>query len=1303
MQNPTRPTEITASAPPAEASTDAVGGNHLALQRAALNQFLRLTRDTAEPDHAHLEREHTSARRSVAESYARVLERLTEKFRKTSDKAQHEHAGHLLYVREQYGEQIATIQAEYERRCRRTQDETEAALRDAHKTMEQDAWLAESVSDATREQIKREREKLQQREPELHHRLEEIEHRARWLLEQLGYRHDVADSSSQSAQPLTGSAGEIEALYERGIEQLEALETLHHRPMFSAIAARMMPARARKQMDAVALPLRRTLADAARSIQLYLEAERMRLDQLEAKALYRRETETHRAREIQHQAIGELQTRRTTGLTRLEETLTHATRDLVQLRDAELSRLDADHAARRLKSTQVHDRRVNWLTARRDRELARLDTRHQAERDRLEGAWREAIALLGRLGRESAELIRRAPDWEAVYWQDYRPTTEFVTTIRLGSFELDLSRLAPCVLERTGFDPATLRALSAGAGAVHAPVGAKSVRIPAVLELPQCSSLLIQTAQQGRPEAITALQAIMARLLTSLPPGRAHFTIIDPVGLGENFAGFMHLADYDEALVNGRIWTDKQHIEQRLSDLTAHMENVIQKYLRNEFDSIDAYNVQAGELAEPYRFLVIADFPANFTEEAVRRLNSIVASGPRCGVYTLITHDTRLMLPFGIQMEDVQRTGVCIRSEEDRFVWQDSVLRKFPLTLDTPPDQDTLTALLHKVGQAAGRAKRVEVPFEFITPPADQPWTASAADEIRVPVGRTGAVRLQELRLGRGVAQHCLIAGKTGSGKSTLLHVLITNLVLWYPPDEVEFYLIDFKKGVEFKTYATHLLPHARAIAIESDREFGVSVLHRLEGEMDRRGEMFRTAGVQDLPSYRVATGRKLPRTLLIVDEFQVFFSEEDKLGQDAAILLDRLVRQGRAFGIHVILGSQTLGGTSGLPRSTIGQMAIRIALQCSEIDSQLIFEDGNSAARLLTRPGEAIYNDAGGLLQGNSPFQTAWLSDEQRDVYLDQVSAQWQQRGATGEPLPALAPPVVFEGNAPADLRRNHLLMDLIVPSSRDARMPAGATRGPASPPRFFLGEAVAIKDPTSAILRRQSGAHLLIIGQRDDAALGIMACGMIGLSVQHRPTAAQFIILDGSSTDSPHMLQHVASVLPERAHFVDYRLVAETLGELVSDMHRRQSEPDPDASSVYVLIYGLQRYRMLRRSEEFSFSSGSSDENAPLAADKLLTEILREGPAVGIHVIAWADTPATVERMFDRQTVREFDNRVLFQMSASDSSNLIDSPIANRLGFYRALFFSEEQGLLEKFRPYTLPDRALLDELRLHLSRPS
>src|SRR6185369_1393164 len=172
-------------------------------------------------------------------------------------------------------------------------------------------------------------------------------------------------------------------------------------------------------------------------------------------------------------------------------------------------------------------------------------------------------------------------------------------------------------------------------------------------------------------------------------------------------------------------------------------------------------------------------------------------------------------------------------------------------------------------------------------PKPEQFWTGDCTEELRVPVGRMGATRSQLLKLGKGVAQHALIAGKTGSGKSTLLHALVTNLAMWYSPDQVEFYLVDFKKGVEFKAYATHQLPHARAIAVESDREFGLSVLQRIDAELARRGEMFRKAGVQDLASYRSTTKEKMPRTLLIIDEFQEFFSEDDKLAQDASVLLD--------------------------------------------------------------------------------------------------------------------------------------------------------------------------------------------------------------------------------------------------------------------------------------------------------------------------------------------------------------------------------------------------------------------------------
>jgi hypothetical protein len=422
-----------------------------------------------------------------------------------------------------------------------------------------------------------------------------------------------------------------------------------------------------------------------------------------------------------------------------------------------------------------------------------------------------------------------------------------------------------------------------------------------------------------------------------------------------------------------------------------------------------------------------------------------------------------------------------------------------------------------------------------------------------------------------------------------------------------------------------------------------------------------------------------------MIDEFQEFFSEDDKLAQEASLLLDRLVRQGRAFGIHILLGSQTIGGTSGLARSTIGQMAVRIALQTSEADSQLILGDSNSAARLLSRPGEAIYNDAGGLVEGNSPFQISWLAEETREVYLDRIREMAQQKHANPQE------PVVFEGNAPADITRNKELAKLLdAPASR------------LSAPLIWLGDPVAIKSPTSVAIRAQSGSNALIIGQHDEAAMALIAAAMISLAAQHPIDSAKFYLLDGTPADSSltGTLQRIATALPIETKHVEWRVIPETIAEIAEEVHRRQSAERQDFPTIYLFIYGLQRYRMLRKTEE-SFSFSADDAGKKPQPDKLLADILREGPALGVHVISWIDTAASIERTFERGTIREFDHRILFQMSAADSSNLIDSPLANKLGFHRAMAYSEELGVVEKFRPYALPTPQWLAHVQAQLKK--
>ena len=940
-----------------------------------------------------------------------------------------------------------------------------------------------------------------------------------------------------------------------------------------------------------------------------------------------------------------------------------------------LAKVDWQHETAMAKARTELERQLRDLRQDSERKLARLaddnegklleqEQGHAEQQAQLEAENRDRFQqTVSAIEAINAATARRFPDWQDTSWDQWTPPHEPYLAIRLGHFDVTLAELPDELLD-------SRRGSTDGTAQFSAPFA---------LTIPERCSLLLEARGTGRAHAIDVLNNAILRALTVIPPGKAGFTLIDPVGLGESFAGLMHLADAGETLEGGRIWTEPRHIEQRLADLNEHMEKVIQMYLRNEYETITEYNLNARETAEKYRFLVLADFPVNFSDEAIRRLLSILRSGAKCGVYTLIHWDRRHSLPEELAADELRKNSVQLNWRDEQFLLVGGQPQHTRLVLEQPPAPELMTSLLQRIAEASVDASRVEVAFSSVAPTPDELWSADASAEVSVAIGRSGATKLQHLTLGKGTLQHALIAGKTGAGKSTLLHVAITNLSLWFSPDEVEFYLIDFKKGVEFKPYAEHDLPHIRAVAIESDREFGLSVLQRVDQELKRRGALFRQAGVQDLTAYRkTPADERLPRTLLIIDEFQEYFVEDDAVAQNASLLLDRIVRQGRAFGIHVILGSQTLGGAYTLARTTLGQMAIRIALQCSEADSYLILSDDNPAARLLSRPGEAIYNDAAGMLGGNKPFQVVWLPENERERWLKMSAELARQRQYRGT-----APKVVFAGNAPGHIQTNHQLRELLAGPGPE-QLPLTA--------HTWVGEPNAIKDPTVVPFRRQSGGHLLIVGQRNEAALAMFTISLVSLSSQYPPEAVSIVLLDGTTPDAPlrTYIDQLPELVPHDVVRPAYKDAPEAIVKLAEEVERRVESNEPGLPSIFLFVYGLQRFSKLRHKDDFGFSL---DEDTTTAdASQQFDTVIREGPAVGVHIIAWCDTLSSVNRTLSRRALGEFEMRVLFQMSAEDSSSLVDSPQANKLGMYRALFYNDQEGVREKFRPYALPDEAWL-----------
>ncbi len=944
----------------------------------------------------------------------------------------------------------------------------------------------------------------------------------------------------------------------------------------------------------------------------------------------------------------------------------HETRSQARRESLTHRHMDQQAQAERVTATQRQAREAEQAAKERA-----IEAKHDQAWHTLATEWREQVqplsTALTTLQTDAEQLF---PPWTAPEWTAWTAPATFAEAAPLARLAVDLSAFAGALPQ----DPRL------------AWPGPPQWQLPLLLALPDQASVLFETRQTGRDAVIAALNNIILRLLSVAPPGRVQFTILDPVELGQSFAGLMHLTDFEERLISSRIWTQPAQIEEQLARLNEHIEKVTQMYLRNEYATLAEYNAQAGRIAEKYHFLVVADFPVNFSELAAKRLLSIAASGARCGVYTLIHWDQRKPAPTEFVPDELRRHSLCLTAQGPVFTLAGAGLDGVTLHLDSPPDADRATEFLQQVGRQSVDSNRVEMPFAEIAPAADELWSGETTTELRVPIGRTGATKQQFLALGKGTRQHVLVAGKTGSGKSTLFHVLITNLALWCDPRQIEFYLVDFKKGVEFKCYATHRLPHARVVAIESDREFGLSVLQRVDEELKRRGDLFRRLEVQDLAGYRkVGDGPPLPRTLLLIDEFQEFFVEDDRIAQNAALLLDRIVRQGRAFGIHVVLGSQTLGGAYTLARATLGQMVVRIALQCNEADAYLIMDEGNAAPRLLSRPGEAIYNDTAGTLEGNSPFQIVWLPDEERDRRLRELRARAEQ-----QPEPPSVP-MVFEGNAPAHVEENLWLR-------RCLETPAPE---PPSAPRVWLGAPNSIKGPTEAVLQPQSGNHLLLVGQREEALLALLGISVVSLAAQYPPPRARFFIFDASPPDSVprRFWEQLIRAIPHATTLVTHATLDQTLTELGTDLDARVAAGHAgDAPATFLLLHGVQKFKKLRFEEDFGFSLDDPAKAVPAGA--LLNRIISEGAGVGFHVLCACDTLNNVYRFLSRKALGEFELRVLFQMSANDSASLIDSPKANDLGLHRALFYHESEGRLETFRPYALPGGDWLETVARHLA---
>lgn len=785
---------------------------------------------------------------------------------------------------------------------------------------------------------------------------------------------------------------------------------------------------------------------------------------------------------------------------------------------------------------------------------------------------------------------------------------------------------------------------------------------PALMPLFGNRGLALVATGGALDQARQAVATLLLRIVAGTAAGRVRLELIDHLNQGGAFTCLLNL---HPALIGPMVWYQPVQIAEALARTVDQMAVITQKQLARHAD-IEAHNAEAGALVEPYRILAVADFPSGFDRTSAENLLSIARNGPRCGIYPVITVDSALPPPHGFKVAELLRAMNQVTADGDRFRVDHPILERHPIAFDPPPDRELVADVVKTMSAAAARLGPVKIDFDRFAPATR--WSGSTADGVEVPVGQgKGKVQLFRLGQAQGTTHHALIAGKTGLGKTVLLHTLILQLALHYSPAELELYLVDFKVGVEFEIYRE--LPHVRVLAIESEREFGVSVLEGLRAELDRRGKLFPTLGVNALADYRLRTTEPLPRIIAIVDEFQLFFERNDRLAAQARALLDDIVRRGRGFGIHVVLSSQTVS-PEDLEPSTLAQTGLRIALQLNEHDSYKVLARDNNAAALLERPGEAVYNDKDGLVGGNQQFQVAYVDPAQRRAHVEALAAA------------AAARPLVFDGHRRADLGSNRDLTAL-------------AAARPAQPPRataLFLGEPATLESRHTAFrLRRQSRSNLLIVGQTEAETLAVFLSAMASFLIAQPPHTARVELLGllnvGEDGDLDDALEAFGGLAGVRLH--GRRHVMSVIDAVHATMTERLTQHDDgraDRSPLILGLCGMQRARDLYR----------EGITTPEPARKL-SRILRDGADVGVHVILACDTFGGFLRCLEQKDLHEIDGRVA--LNGGDASRTfgdhgIGLHVKRNFG---VLFESEAGDALRKFKLYDLA--SLIGWCRAHL----
>jgi hypothetical protein len=782
-------------------------------------------------------------------------------------------------------------------------------------------------------------------------------------------------------------------------------------------------------------------------------------------------------------------------------------------------------------------------------------------------------------------------------------------------------------------------------------------------------NLLFKYAKSQRQVCFDAVNTLIGRMYAAAPSGNVKVIMVD---LGEmegtcgTFKGlnkgvYKVISRYDE-------------FSNTLNEVATRAESIIQNLLQGDITTIAEYNESKSEKVD-YTLLVLKDIPTGYGNDLGARLSKLLRSGPRAGISVLAlvdedeaTRTEELQKVYG-QLKSAFNSSPCEVYDFTGAAAERGIAARYEVLTGT-----VLSDIVGKVNQGLEVKTETILRFtEYMLPQKDW-WTGQSANRADLPFGLGKDMKTTALQITQESGQNtAVVIGIPGSGKSVFLHTIIASAITNYSPAELQLYLLDFS-GVEFNVYAKHKLPHARVIAPEAEREFGLSILREVFEEGNRRMAMCRENGVTNIVELkRVNPDVLVPRLLVIIDEFQKIFEiDNDNISKDANAKIHAIIQEYRKFGINLILATQKLPAKGVVPYDLIANRVV-FKSDPNDFDNLIKWPRGTSLPRLQT--GMCVYNNESGAEMSNHLTRSYFINaSKELETLLDEISVFAESH------------PSMLGDHKLRTFRSDELpkFQERIVAERHVEQQEAPREVG------VYVGESIAIAPSHVYVpLTKDSNNNILIIGGQPNVAKSIAYYTMLSEIAAHTEKSCNVILMNFMVEDDPAQEVFQSDMF---AAFAEYGNLqeAKSLDEVrdylqfVKDevIDARKSDPTLPMTHFFINIFEFQRGRM--------FDGAGSRGDMQSECARLLEYIIKNGPMVGVFTVLQVDNLTNLGRLtYNAQNF--FSHRIALQMQERDSDKVVGNSAANKLLVinrpatnYRALYYNNVNNTMTKFKPY-------------------